>query len=72
LHNRPVFGHGDGAESFDVEGGRIMIGSLIMFLLGGLSVLATEFTVFDYVILQPIRDLMEPFARAFEQVFYSA
>jgi hypothetical protein len=46
--------------------------TLIVYLLGAFSVLTIEFTVFDYVILQPIRDLIEPFARLFEQVIYAA
>jgi hypothetical protein len=45
-----------------------MIVQLFFYLLGGFSTLALEFTVWDYVILQPIRDFIAPFAILVEQI----
>ena len=49
-----------------------MIANLVFFLLGSSSTLTLEVTVWDYVILQPVRDVIAPFAALVEQILERA
>jgi hypothetical protein len=46
-----------------------MLGVLISFLLGGFSVILIELTALNNLILQPIREFLEPIALTSEQIF---